>query len=43
MDFHTQTLLLAPILLRGLDPQYSTVGIKPKEEDELDYSLFRME
>jgi hypothetical protein len=43
MDYHTQALLLVPITLRGMDSQYSTFGIKPKEEAQLDSFLFGME
>jgi len=35
MDFHTKALLLALIILRGIDSQFATVGIKPKEYSQL--------
>jgi hypothetical protein len=30
-------------VLRGMDSQGSTIGIKPKEEEQLDSSIFGME
>jgi len=38
-----QAFLLVPILLRGMDSLFSTEGIKPKDESQLESSMFGVE